>query len=307
MSSADKVFTGPVTETTSRRPHNIETNLDKQELLNQMRLYLCTALQTSLEIETLLHIFFKKLDTLIGLAGVEFQSKKQCESTFLGTLAVHKFNYQLNTGSEEVGELTCYSRHRVSGLNIEVLELAVSTLVYPLYHALLFKQALEQAETDPLTQLGNRLALDKTLPKLVSSAHRHQKSLSILMIDIDNFKQINDEYGHQIGDEILIAVAQAINTQARNSDMTFRFGGEEFLSIMDNTNARGSAIAAERFRKAIENIDTSKLGLHKNNNVTISIGFAQLDAKEQAATLIKRADIALYKAKQKGKNCVLQG
>ena len=286
----------------SARQNSADANLERQLLLDQTRLYLCTALQASLDIENLLSIFYQHLSQLVGIAGVEFSSKDQCETTLIGTHAIHKFSYQLNTGKQDIGELTCYSRTRVNGLNIDVLEIGASTLIYPLYHALLFKQALEQAETDPLTCLGNRLALDKTLPKLVSSANRHQRPLSILMIDIDHFKTINDKYGHQTGDRVIEAVARTIECEPRHSDMTCRYGGEEFIHIMDNTDIQGAAVVAERLRAAIAEIDTQPLGLTDGEPVTISIGYTQLADNEFASSLVQRADSALYHAKLLGRN-----
>ncbi|NNL57745.1 MAG: GGDEF domain-containing protein [Pseudomonadales bacterium] len=273
----------------------------QREVVNQLRLLLCSTLQTSLDVEELLRLFFNQLEPLLGISGLEFTSSSQWRKRqfSLGKAAIHSFSYQLSTGDQEVGELCCYSRKRVSGLNIEVLEAAAGTLVYPLHNALLFQQTLACAEADCLTGLGNRQALQKTLPTMVAAAKRYQRPLSILMLDIDHFKRINDEFGHSAGDQVIVAVADAIRDVARDSDIAYRFGGEEYLLILDNTDGIGAAVAAERLRKRIESLSPHE---HVPGPITVSIGSAAWSADESPSALIVRADAALYRAKAAGRN-----
>jgi len=273
----------------------------QREVINQLRLLLCSTLQTSLDAEQLLRLFFNQLEQLLGIAGLEFSSSRQWgkRQFSLGKAAIHSFNYQLSTGDKEVGELTCYSRKRISGLNIEVLEAAAGTLVYPLHNALLFQQTLACAEADCLTGLGNRQALQKTLPTMIAGARRYKRPLSILMLDIDHFKQVNDDFGHSAGDQVIIAVANAIREVARESDIAYRFGGEEYLLILDNTDGVGAAVAAERLRKRIESLSP---GDNVPSPITVSIGSAAWSGDESPSGLIVRADNALYRAKAAGRN-----
>ncbi len=130
----------------------------------------------------------------------------------------------------------------------------ISALIYPLRNALLYKQAVEKAYNDPLTGLNNRAAFDKSIEQEVDLATRHGHSLSLMMLDLDRFKQINDNYGHIVGDAVLKSFADCIMECMRSSDIVFRYGGEEFVILLRNTELAGAILLAERMRKNIENM-----------------------------------------------------
>ena len=271
---------------------------------------LCNSLQTTLQLDTLLNIFFQQLGILVEVCGFTFKARNNEEFVF-GSSAHHKLFYQLDTGKQAVGEITYFARHRISGNKLELLELATSTLIFPLLNAQLHAAALEQAATDPLTQLANRRSLESYLPSIVASAQRYQRPLSLLVIDIDHFKNINDSYGHQTGDTVLQAVAKVFHQGARASDRAFRYGGEEFVFVLDGSDASGAAIVAERLRSAVAAIELAATNVNIKGSLSVSIGYAELDTKpdkkESAKTLLQRADIALYQAKRSGRNRVLEG
>jgi len=123
--------------------------------------------------------------------------------------------------------------------------------------------------------------------------------LCLIMIDIDNFKKINDTFGHAVGDQILKSSSQLLKNKARNTDSVIRWGGEEFLIIVPNSRLKDAAEFAERIRKSIEQHTDKEVGL-----ITASFGVAELQLDEGTASLLNRADKALYKAKLGGKNCV---
>ena len=152
----------------------------------------------------------------------------------------------------------------------------------------------------PLTETGNRIAMDQTLQREVDMARRHLNPLSLLMLDIDHFKIINDTYGHTAGDKVLRAVAGAIKRQLRNVDMVFRFGGEEFLILLSNTGRDAAAMVGERLRQAAQAqdywADDTRIEL------TVSLGCSTLLAAESTESLLRRADSALYVAKREGRN-----
>ena len=283
---------------------------EQQILLDRIRLQLCNSLQTTLQLDTLLNIFFQQLGILVEVCGFTFKARNNEEFVF-GSSAHHKLFYQLDTGKQAVGEITYFARHRISGNKLELLELATSTLIFPLLNAQLHAAALEQAATDPLTQLANRRSLESYLPSIVASAQRYQRPLSLLVIDIDHFKNINDSYGHQTGDTVLQAVAKVFHQGARASDRAFRYGGEEFVFVLDGSDASGAAIVAERLRSAVAAIELAATNVNIKGSLSVSIGYAELDTKpdkkESAKTLLQRADIALYQAKRSGRNRVLEG
>ncbi len=170
----------------------------------------------------------------------------------------------------------------------------------------LHKKLEELAFTDDLTGLANRRS---SLKQLVSEYHRHKRydnHLSIMVIDIDFFKHINDNYGHDQGDNTLKAIADLISNSCRNNDTAGRMGGEEFMILLPETNLENAHRLAERLRERC-----AALTIHSDDNkinVTISIGVSQANADDAyPKDMLKRADIALYTAKDSGRNCVVDG
>ncbi len=162
--------------------------------------------------------------------------------------------------------------------------------------------------TDPLMGIHNRRYLDRRLDEEVDRALRYGFPLSILLIDIDHFKQVNDRYGHQAGDEVLRTLGSLIAQSIRRSDVVARYGGEELLVIATHTNLTDSVGLAERLRKAVEELPMPLEGAglgRQRVKVTVSIGVAGLrDQNGDREVLIQDADEALYQAKRGGRNRV---
>lgn len=158
--------------------------------------------------------------------------------------------------------------------------------------------------TDELTGLSNRRCFDNTLEKEFLRALRYNNKLTLVMFDIDHFKTVNDTYGHPCGDYILKEVANAALQTFRKTDTVFRFGGEEFVVILTETDIKQSETPLERFRKTIETLDLTYQ--NQQINITVSIGACQLDQsignKEE---FLQKADNALYDAKNSGRNKVV--
>ncbi len=164
--------------------------------------------------------------------------------------------------------------------------------------------ALEQLATrDGLTGLANRRCFDDTLHAEWQRALRQQQPLSLLMVDVDNFKQYNDAYGHLGGDECLQRIANAVSSEMRANDLVARYGGEEFAVILPNQSLKGAAIVAERIRCRVEQLHLPNLG-SKQHVVTVSIGAATALAAPETdpSQLVATADSALYRAKHMGRN-----
>lgn len=153
--------------------------------------------------------------------------------------------------------------------------------------------------TDCLTGLYNHRFIIDTLSRLVEENERYKYPLSISMIDIDNFKKVNDKFGHIIGDEVLVKISNYIENGIRKTDFLGRYGGEEFLVIFNHSNLKGAIESMERIIKNIENLKWD----NKNLRVTISAGICERK-DEDVLALIQKADTLLYIAKQKGKNRV---
>ncbi len=166
----------------------------------------------------------------------------------------------------------------------------------------LVRKFKEESELDYLTKLYNRRTLFRMLNHLFSSSLRYKNKLSFLMIDIDHFKTVNDTYGHFMGDEVLKSLAHTLVSSIRNSDISGRFGGEEFCVILPHTDINNASIAAEKIRKNVEK-ETIKID-NQEISITISIGVSSMQGGDNIDTFIKRADDALYEAKESGRNRV---
>jgi two-component system cell cycle response regulator len=158
------------------------------------------------------------------------------------------------------------------------------------------------AYVDPMTRLYNRRFLTAQLSALVASSERHTRDLSIVLLDVDNFKAINDELGHAAGDAAIIEVASRLRAHSRQEDYVGRWGGEEYLVILPDIDAPGARAAAEHLREAIDRMPMV-LDDH-SRHVTISAGHATWRKGETVAQLLERADQALYAAKRDGRNVV---
>lgn len=164
-----------------------------------------------------------------------------------------------------------------------------------------------ESTLDPLTKVGNRRRFQTALTRLVTNAHESGGQLSLAMIDVDHFKQINDTHGHPIGDRVLLAVAQCIANGVRVSDVVARYGGEEFAVLLPNASA-GEVEA--RFKQLLLDIAASSyeydaLGRTEKVRFTVSCGIVEIEPGENEDALVKRADEALYEAKKKGRNRVI--
>lgn len=160
------------------------------------------------------------------------------------------------------------------------------------------------ASQDHMTKLYNRRYFADVSVNILDLAKRNSKVFSLLMLDIDKFKKINDTYGHHVGDEVIIALANILKSSNRKSDIACRFGGEEFLILLPETNMDGALVIAEKIRKLVE--DLSVEVEDQTISFTVSIGVAEINLEHEndLEPLIQRADAGLYKAKEGGRNRV---
>nr|WP_320116807.1 diguanylate cyclase [uncultured Desulfuromonas sp.] len=163
------------------------------------------------------------------------------------------------------------------------------------------KEAEWIARIDLLTGLYNRRAFYEVAPKFLGNAKRYKRPVSVIMLDIDYFKNINDAYGHAVGDTVLVKIAELLKTQLRGSDLVGRMGGEEFAILLPDTDQDGAFILVEKLREKIKQLSFDECGF--NFNVTSSFGLvAYSGADESLDALLKKADAALYQAKNEGRD-----
>lgn len=159
------------------------------------------------------------------------------------------------------------------------------------------------AITDGLTQLHNRSHLDAVLDSEVQRAQRHNTELSVLILDTDHFKVLNDSYGHLVGDQVLIELSELLREKIRATDILGRWGGEEFMIIAPNTDAEGAVELAEKIRVATAKHRFTDEHLH----LTISVGVAEFNQQDTLISIVRRADEGLYQAKHDGRDCTRLG
>ena len=163
---------------------------------------------------------------------------------------------------------------------------------------------MELSIKDELTQLYNSRHFKDSLTTEVERSLRYNHPLSILLLDIDNFKHYNDRYGHLAGNKVLVVLGQVIQESIRCTDLAFRYGGEEFTVILTETEVEGAQVVAERIRERFEAQAFSPKPDEIIHN-SVSIGLTQYKLKEDVKSLVQRADMAMYAAKRKGKNRVV--
>jgi len=177
------------------------------------------------------------------------------------------------------------------------LQLLQTLVLLPLFNATRFHEMSQQAMYDSLTKLGNRHYYIESLKKAVATAQRYSNDLSLVVLDLDNFKQLNDRYGHQFGDDVLSEFGQLLNGVIRNTDQAFRIGGDEFVVIVHG-NKQAAGILCERILASM-----SSLPLFEKHEIQTSLGVSQWISKEVPSALYERADRALYRAKAAGRQC----
>ncbi|MCF6251833.1 MAG: GGDEF domain-containing protein [Methylococcaceae bacterium] len=261
-----------------------------------------SALQTTLEFDKLVNIFSNKIQNLIPHNGFVYENDEFALEIKKGIVTKHSCTYALKVEEMQLGSLKIMRRQRFDDEEIKLLENLLCSLIYPLKNATLFNQALKMAYTDPLTKTNNRAAFNDSLDREIKLANRNSCHLSVIFFDLDHFKQVNDDYGHECGDIALSAAANCIKEALRGSDIVFRYGGEEFVILLSNTNLDAAKAIAERIRQSIEN-HTIAYGM-KILKLTASMGISALRGNDTNESLIQRADNAMYRAKDNGRNQV---
>ena len=270
------------------------------EVLGALRQRLTAVLQSSLDLERVLQLFQQEISALVDLPGLAYRHAREDISITLGQEAGHQVHYHLSQGDISLGDLSICRSERFQDSELSALEYLLGSLMFPLRNALLYREALNNALRDALTGVGNRSALDRALARELELARRTQQPLSLLMLDLDHFKRINDRFGHGVGDDVLRQTAQTIANGLRSMDMVFRFGGEEFCVLLSATSHEAAHTVAERLRAAVETQAARDGAIPLS--VTLSIGLATLRDVESAKSLLQRADSALYQAKASGRN-----
>ncbi|TMO85516.1 GGDEF domain-containing protein [Pseudoalteromonas ruthenica] len=254
-------------------------------------------LQRSLEVVVLLDTFAQFVAPYASFDGLQLHSSLGVSemSNSRNTSVANRFD--IDVEQEHLGQLVYYSHSPFSDQLCTQLKQWHQILSYPLRNALTYNRVLRLATRDPLTGLNNRSDFNIGMEKKLEVCRRQNRPFSLMLLDLDNFKQVNDQQGHQVGDETLQEFAMILKSSVRGTDSVFRFGGDEFAVLIDDDDFDTNQVVAERVQKAVH-----ANALMARHGVTSSIGYALAEAKDSSMSLFARADKALYQAKNLGRD-----
>jgi diguanylate cyclase (GGDEF)-like protein len=258
-------------------------------------------LHTMLDVERILETFSEAIQWIVPHDGFSYEHAGLGMHLSRGRLSRHSVAHNLVVEGQEVGEVTFLRGRKFQERELTELENLLAGLGYPLRNAVLHRKALSAAQTDPLTGLYNRAALDHLMPRELASFHRGAEPLVVLVLDLDHFKAINDTLGHSSGDRVLRAIAGCLQNATRESDMVFRSGGEEFVVLLRLPDAQRGRQAAERIRHALA-VCPAVQQAAPGFSPTTSIGMTIAREGDTPLSLFDRADRAMYAAKQAGRD-----
>jgi len=288
-----------------------EQKVYSRDLEQQAQLDLAMSLQMSLDIDWVINKFMEHIHSYFLFDGFAYSYEESIVSIQSARQKGHSCSYNLKIEDLELGKLVVYRGRKFVESELVLLENLLSILIYPLRNSIQFKKASLMAHCDALTGVRNRSTFDESLEREISLSQRYRQDISLLVIDIDFFKKVNDTYGHHIGDLVLTGLVCLIKEHVRACDIVARYGGEEFAVVLPGVTLSRAREIAERLRNAVEN-DTH-ISSEEGLKVTVSIGIddmSSLDgcdtiAKDIVRKLLDNADQALYKAKDSGRNKVV--
>ena len=272
---------------------NAFTLFQHSEQQSQRNLALLEQLQTTLDVKQLINIFAIEVAKYIDFSGLYFKHADISATARGSRQAKSERQFELKLNGQFFGIITYAVNMPISIANFKVLTELHDLLINPLNNAVQYHQAMQLAMQDSLTQLGNRRSFDEQIKRTMAQACRRHTRAGLILSDLNKFKAINDNYGHDIGDNVLIQFAEALRQSVRDTDSVFRFGGDEFAIIVADATEQSLAVIEQRIYHAI-----SRDALLAKYNVTSSLGLAFMNRADNATSFFKRADNALYSQKR---------
>lgn len=263
------------------------------------RLALLRRLQTSLEPVELLRLLSAELAPHVDHEGLSLLHPQHPAQVGDGGFCTA--DWPLRRDREVIATLRVHSCTPLDEMELRTLAVATELLAQPMANALHCEDLRRHAREDALTGLYNRAALERMLPREAALAEREARPLSLLMLDLDHFKRVNDRRGHAVGDALLRLFAEVLRECLRQSDLAFRYGGEEFVVLLPDTDPAGACQAARRIAACLKQRAAASMALEAS--VSVGVAAAGEDAAEPER-LLQSADRALYLAKELGRDRV---
>ncbi|WP_438864174.1 GGDEF domain-containing protein [Neptunicella sp.] len=273
---------------------------ENENNLSYYQLYaLLQKLMTTIDIKPLLSTYFMQAIKHIPVDGIslDYQNQQFHCGNIDDTPIID--NQDIKIGYQKVARLRHYSHSPINAHQSKLLNDLQKCLQQPLKIAIQHDQVKRLCFKDNLTGLGNRSQYNETIGRTISHAMRNNSQFGLLMIDLDHFKQANDQYGHLLGDQLLIAFAGVLQSCLRDTDFAFRFGGDEFCCLLENASELMNQKVCIRIINEVANHP-----LLTKHGITCSVGCALFSQEDTAHSLFQRADDAMYTAKLAGKNCI---
>ena len=276
--------------------------IKKIESLTEESLRTMYILQSTLDINILIELFDNELKKMVSHDYLNYKNSIENINIDLGEIIKEKLIFNLKINNNSFGKFIIARNIKFNKWEINEIKNLMSVLVQPINNALNYRQAITNASIDPVTKLNNRTLFNKIINQEIDFAQRYKQKLLLMILDLDNFKKINDNFGHNIGDILLGLIGQKLTKFMRRSDLVFRYGGDEFCIILRNTILDGANNLANRVRNNIneKEYDCNDIKI----KISVSIGLAELHHDDDYMKFIERADKLLYKAKKAGRNNV---
>ena len=271
---------------------NAFTLFQHSEQQSQRNLALLEQLQTTLDVKSLIDMFAIEVAKYLDFTGLYFKHAEISATARGSRQARSERQFELKLNGQFFGIITYAINMPISIANFKVLTELHDLLINPLNNAVQYHQAMQLAMQDSLTKLGNRRSFDEQIKRTMAQASRRHARAGLILCDLNKFKAINDSFGHDIGDHVLIQFAKALLKSVRDTDSVFRFGGDEFAIIVADATEQSLAVIEHRVYMAM-----SKDAFLAKYNVTSSLGLAFMNRADNATSFFKRADKALYSQK----------
>lgn len=255
-------------------------------------------LLTTIDLPVLVELFFQQLQNTLQLSALKIQFNDATIS-FADSDKTSNIKTLNFINQEQIIAKVSYGFNRTLPIrDWQVLQQMHLCFRNPLKNALEFHRVKQFAMKDYLTSLGNRASFDEAMMRLMSQAKRHGTDFGLLVLDLDKFKQVNDQFGHNEGDKVLIAFADTMHHCLRDTDFAFRFGGDEFCCLLSDSDEKANHLICKRIQDAVQ-----QNSLLKQHSVSCSIGSTNFLAVDDESSIFRRADNALYAAKKDGRDC----
>jgi diguanylate cyclase (GGDEF)-like protein len=277
-------------------------------------LALINRLHLSLDIQQLIVSFIGEVRHTLPCDGIEYRHDETKLYYIDGAMAQHSCRYGIRHIKEFLGEIIFTREYAFQEHELYTIETIVSGLIQPLRNALRYQQAMHFSQKDELTGLRSGSYCHDSIEMEIRRAHRYEIPFSLLLLDLDRFREINEKYGRYAGDTILVEIAKRSEQAVRNSDIVFRYSGDRFLVFLPNTTASEASVLAKRFKQHVQ-LKTF-LFMDYEIQLTLSIGIVTVSQIDTRDNLIDRMNKALLNAKLRGKDrihldalheCVLGG